>query len=312
MRDFTLGILGGCKTHQAGMPKSERYHERLKRRLAEAGRASLKVRIARNFEQEHVHRLESLLKEHPLDAVMLDIRSGFVGKASLVTILATPSEFRYYLHPYLFRPWRSGWAEVQNSDFAGCMMIGRRANPVARQKQDAMVSSGPARKCEPTDWADVVPGATRIAGVSIRDLFYLGGSLCGLGAWAIRDELRMLKDVRMRCAELGLPLFVTGPSRRPDNYWLDRLCKKLDARLRTACSGWGVPYSDMMQVTDDKGERLYRPDGFHLTMKGHSYCASQLARILEPWLDSDESSTLASTRSEALLRSPSSLPLKRW
>ena len=180
-------------------------------------------------------------------------------------------------------------------------MIGRRKNPALRQKQDAVVSSGSARQSESTDWADIVPGATRIAGVSIRDLFYLGGALCGLDAWAIRDELRMLRDIRMRCAELGLPLFVMGPSRRPDNCWLDRLCKKLDARLRIACSEWGVPYSDLMQVADDKGERLYRPDGFHLTMRGHSYCASQLAGILEPWLDSDEASTLAPTRSEALL-----------
>ena len=285
MRDFTLGILGGCKTHQSGVPKSERYHERLKRRLAEAGRANLKVRIARNFEQEHVHRLESLLKEHQLDAVMLDIRSGFVGKAPLVVVSATPSEFRYYLHPYLFRPWRSGWAEVQNSDFAGCMMIGRRKNPVLRQKQDAMVSSGSARKSEPTDWADVVPGATRIASVSIRDMFYLGGALCGLDAWAIRDELRMVDDLRMRCSELGLPLFVMGPSRRPDNFWLDRLCKKLDARLRTACSEWAVPYRDLMRVSDAKGARMYRPDGFHLTAEGHEYCAAQLGEMCELWLD---------------------------
>lgn len=312
MLDLTLGIIGGCLTHQVGVPKSELYHQRLKRKFAEDERANLKVRIARDFEQEHVHRLESLIKEHRLDAVMVHVRSAFVGKAPLVVVSTTPSEFHYYLHPFLFRPWRSGWAEVQNSDFAGCKMIGRRKNPVLRQKQDAMVSGSSARKSEPTDWADVVPGATRIAGVSIRDLFYLGGALCGLDAWAIRDEFRMLRDISMRCAELGLPLFVLGPSRRPDNYWLDRLCKKMDARLRTACSEWGVPYSDMMQVNDDKGERLYRPDGFHLTMKGHSYCASQLARILEPWLDSDESSTLASTRSEALLRSPSSLPLKRW
>lgn len=302
MRDFTLGIIGGCLTHQVGVPKSELYHQRLKHKLAEDGRANLKVRIARDFEKEHVHRLESLINEHRLDAVMVHVRSAFVGKAPLVVVSATPSEFRYYLHPYLFRPWRTGWAEAQNSDFAGCMLIGRRKNPVARQLQHIRISSDSAEAAEPTDWADILPGATRIAGVSIRDMFYLGGALCGLDGWAIRDELRMLEDLRVRCEQLGLPLFLLGPSRRPDNFWLDRLCKKLDARLRTACSEWGVPYSDLMQVNDDKGERLYRPDGFHLTTTGHSYCVSQLARILEPWLDSDESSTLALTRSEPLLR----------
>ena len=302
MRDFTLGILGGCKTHQVGVAKSERYHERLKRRLAEAGRANLKVRIARNFEHEHVRRLESLIGERPLDAVMLDIRTGFVGKASLVTISATPSEFRYYLHPYLFRPWRSGWAEVQNSDFAGCKMIGLRKNPVVQQMQDARISRDSSQAFEPSDWGDIVPGATRIAGVSIRDLFYLGGALCRLDAWAIRDELRMWHDICIRCAELGLPLFVMGPSRRPDNFWLDRLCKKLDARLRKACREWAVPYRDLMRVTDEKGSRMYRPDGFHLTAEGHGYFADQLGGVLEPWLDSGRSSESSVFRGNVLAR----------
>ena len=280
MRDFTLGIIGGCLTHQVGVHKSELYHQRLKRKLAEDERANLKVRIAREFEQEHVDRLESLLNEHRLDAVMVHVRSAFVGKAPLVVVSATPSEFRYYLHPFLFCPWRSGWAEVQNSGFAGCKMISRRKNPVARQLRDLQVSGDSSQAAEPTDWADVVPGATRIAGVSIRDLFYLGGALCGLDAWAIRDELRMLDDLRVRCAELGVPLFVMGPSRRPDSFWLDRLCKKLDDRLRKACSEWAVPYCDLMRVTDEKGIRMYRPDGFHFTAEGHGYCAGQVLRLL--------------------------------
>jgi hypothetical protein len=298
MRDFTLGIIGGCLTHQVGVPKSELYHQRLKRKLAEDGRANLKVRIARDFEQEHVHRLESLIKEHRLDAVVVHVRSAFVGKAPLVVVSATPSEFHYYLHPFLFRRWRSGWAEVQNSDFAGCMMIGRRKNPVARQLQHIQITSDPSQDAEPTDWADVVPGATRIAGVSIRDLFYLGGALCGLDAWAIRDELRMLEHLRERCAQLGLPLFVLGPSRRPDNFWLDRLCKKLDARLREVCAAHYLPYGDLMRVCDESGKRMYRPDGFHLTVEGHAYCAKQLAGILEAWLDSKNSSDLTSSHQE--------------
>jgi hypothetical protein len=286
VRDLTLGIIGGCLTHQPGVPKSGLYHQRLKRKLADERGVNLKVRVAREFEQEHVNRLESLTREHQLDAVMVHVRSAFVGKASLVTISARPSEFHYYLHPFLFRSSRSGWVEVQNSGFAGCVMIGRRKNPVLRQRQDAMVASGPARKSEPTDWADIVPGSTRIAGVSIRDLFYLGGALCGLDGWAMRDELRMLEDMRVRCAQLGLPLFVLGPSRRPDNFWLDRLCRMLGARLREVCAAHSLPYSDLMRVCDENGRRMYRPDGFHFTVDGHAYCVKQLAGILEPWLDS--------------------------
>ena len=297
MRDFTLGIIGGCLTHQVGVPKSELYHQRLKRKLAEDGRVNLKIRIAREFEQEHVRRLESLLKEHQLDAVMVHVRSAFVGKAPLVVVSATPSEFRYYLHPFLFCLWRSGWVEVQNSGFAGRRMIGRRKNPVVRQLQEVQISSDSSHVAEPTDRADVVPGATRIAGVSIRDLFYLGGALCGLDVWAIRDELRMLDDLRVRCAEMGVPLFVMGPSRRPDSFWLDRLCKKLDERLRKACSEWAVPCCDLMRVTDEEGVRMYRRDGFHFTAEGHGYCAGQLAEMYEAWLDETrkDSCALSST-----------------
>jgi hypothetical protein len=290
MRDFTLGIIGGCLTHQVGVPKSGLYHQRLKRRLSETVRVNLKVRIARDFEEEPVVRLASLVAENSLDAVMLHVRSAFVGKASLVTIAPTPAEFRYYLHPFLFRPWHSGWAEVQNADFAGCVMLGRRKNPVTTPSTGGENANSAGSVAERKDWGDTVPGATRIAGVSIRDLFFLGGSLCGLDSWAIRDELRMLQDVRAQCEELELPLFVLGPSRRPDNFWLDRLCKKLDVRLREECSKHALPYCDLMRASDQRGRRMYRADGFHFTEEGHGYCAEQLAGVIEPWLGSRKTS----------------------
>ena len=284
MSDFTLGIIGGCLTHQPGVPKSELYHQRLKRRLTESAGVNLQVRIARDFEKEHVHRLGSLIEEHRLDAVMVHLRSAFVGKAPLVVLSATPSEFRYYLHPFLFRPWRSGWAAVWNSEFEGCMLLGRRKNPVVGQLLEAGESGESARTSKPVDLAHVVPGATRIAGVSIRDMLYLGGAVVGLDAWAVRDELRMLEDLRIRCAGLGLPLFAMGPSRRPDSFWLDRLCKKLDARSRKACSEQGVPYCGLMRAVNERGVRMYLPDGFHLTADGHGYVAEQLEEIISPWL----------------------------
>lgn len=303
MREFTLGIIGGCLTHQAGVPKSELYHQRLKHRLAEAGRAQLKVRIARDFEREHVHRLESLIQENPIDAVMVHVRSAFVGKAALIVTTADNEEFRYYLHPFLLRPWKSGWAEVQESDFAGCTCILRRKHPLRELlKSQSEKASESGATDHLGDWGDVVPAATKIAGISLRDLFYLGGAFCGLDGWAIRDELRMLEDLRMRCAELGLPLFVLGPSRRPDNFWLDRLCRKLDARLREVCAAQSLPYSDLMRVFDEDGRRMYRPDGFHLTVEGHAYCANQLAGILEAWFDSKKTSDFASSHQEMLVR----------
>jgi lysophospholipase L1-like esterase len=75
-------------------------------------------------------------------------------------------------------------------------------------------------------------------------------------------------------------LLVLGPSRRPDDYWLDRLCVKLDAQLRIATGNLGIPYSDLMAISDEQGEKMYRPDGFHLTSSGHAYVAEQLEPAL--------------------------------
>jgi hypothetical protein len=280
VRDFNLGIIGGCLTHQPGIPKSELYHQRLAKRLEQSKGIRLRVRIARDFRQEHVFRLESLLKEHRLDAVMVHVRSEFCGKAACVVTVHSEGEFRYYLHPFLFRPWRSGWAGVENAGFAGCRLILRRPSPVT-QATDRDCKSDDDQK----DWADIVPGALRVGGVRIRDTFYVGGVLTGLDNWAIRDELRMLEDLHTRCKELGLPLLVLGPSRRPDDYWLDRLCVKLDARLRAATKKMSLPYADLMAVNDAKGVRMYRPDGFHMNAGGHSYVADQLARVLEERLN---------------------------
>jgi hypothetical protein len=283
VRDFNLGIIGGCLTHQPGIPKSELYHQRLAKRLEQSKGIRLRVRIARDFRQEHVFRLESLLKEHRLDAVMVHVRSEFCRKAALIVTVHTGGEFRYFLHPYLFRPWRSGWAAVENAGFAGCRLVLRRPSPVGQS-----TASSPVGGEDHEDHADVVPSAVRIGGLAVRDLFYVGGALAGLDAWAIRDELRMLEELHVRCQELGLPLLVLGPSRRPDNYWLDRLGVKLDARLRASTKRMILPYADLMAVNDAQGTRMYRPDGFHFNDIGHAHVAEQLGRAFEAWLDGQE------------------------
>lgn len=286
MRDFNLGIIGGCLTHQPGIPKSELYHQRSAKRLEQSKGIRLRVRIARDFRQEHVFRLNSLLKEHRLDAVMVHARSEFCRKAALIVTVHTGGEFRYFLHPYLFRPWRSGWAAVENSGFTGCRLVLRRPSPVGQA-----ATSGSSGGQDQEDHADVVPSALRVGGLAVRDLFYVGGVLAGLDAWGIRDELRMLEELYVRCQELGLPLLVLGPSRRPDNYWLDRLCVKLDARLHASTKRMILPYADLMAVNDAQGKRMYRPDGFHFNEIGHAYVAEQLGRTLEAWFDGQKIGT---------------------
>jgi hypothetical protein len=282
MRDFTLGIIGGCLTHQGGIAKSELYHRRLAKHLEESHQVRLLVRIARGFDDiEHRARLDALVKEYRLDAVLVHVRNYYLGKSALIVKSVTDDEFRYHLHPFLFKPWKTGWAEIAKSNFAGQRVILRRRNTMKAEARAVRVE-----EVIPTEEGPVVdPGGRRVLGVSLRDLFYAGGMVTGLDNWALRDEVRMLQDLRLRCEELGISLFVLGPGRRPDDPWLDRMCKKLDKRLRWTLAGLSVPYCGLPDMEDEHGEQVYLNDGWHLSPAGHVYVAERLALVMERWFD---------------------------
>ena len=282
MRDFTLGIIGGCLTHQGGIAKSELYHYRLAKHLEESGRTLLRVRIARGFDDiEHKVRLDALVQEHALDAVLVHVRNYYLGKSALIVKSVTDDEFRYHLHPFLFKPWKTGWAEIARSNFAGQRVILRRKNAMK-----SATAAAQAEEVEPTEAPPVVdPGGRSVLGVSLRDLFYAGGVLTGLDNWAVRDELRMLRDVRSRCGELDLPLIVLGPGRRPGSYWLDRICIRLDEQLRHILGAASVPYCGLPDMENEQGEQVYLNDGWHLSSAGHAHVAKRLAPVMERWFD---------------------------
>jgi hypothetical protein len=286
VRDFNLGIIGGCLTHQPGIPKSELYHQRLAKHLEEGGQARLRVRIARGFDDiEHGLRLDGLLKEHALDAVLVHVRNYYLGKSALIVKSVTNAEFCYHLHPFLFRPWKTGWAKVAKRNFSGQRVLLRRRNSMTNAVDPA--SSGEGRNAEAVAEAAgrPDPGARRFCGVSLRDCFFAGGVAAGLDNWAVRDEVQMLRDAHRRCQELGLALIVLGPGRRLDNYWLDRTCQKLDRRLRHLLCAWSIPYCSLPEVRDTRGRDFYLTDGRHLTPAAHDYVASRLVDMLNVWLD---------------------------
>jgi hypothetical protein len=273
MREFRLGVIGGCLSHQAGVPPSQLYHRRLARQLRQKGVAQLRVRIARDFDQTHTARLEQLLRKGHLDGLLVHVRSEFTRKASLVTIHVRPDGIHYYWHPFLLHQRRHGWAELEGRQFSGCLELHHRCSP-ARSVQPAHSSSQP-----PTDPKAAPAGATRVAGLSIRDAFYAAGRAVGLHRWAIADEVVMLRDLASRCAALQLPLLVMGPGRRPANGWLDHLCRRCDCRLQDELAHWPLPYCSLPDLENQSDECLYGPDGFHLTAAGHGYVAD---RLLEP------------------------------
>ena len=273
MREFRLGVIGGCLSHQPGVPPSQLYHRRLARQLRQKGVAQLRVRIARDFEQTHTARLERLLHTARLDAVLVHVRSEFTRKTSLITIQVCPDGIHYYWHPFLLRQRRHGWAELEARQFRGCRQILHRRRP-AESAQPAQPSS-PSQSVPKAAPA----GATRVAGVPIRDAFYAAGRAAGLHRWAIADEVVMLRDLARRCAALQLPLLVMGPSRRPVNGWLDQLCRRCDRELQAELAQWPLAYCSLPDLENRAGEHLYGPDGLHLTAAGHAYVAD---RLLEP------------------------------
>jgi hypothetical protein len=286
VRDFNLGIIGGCLTHQRGIPKSELYHQRLVKHLEESGQARLRVRIARGFDDiEHRSRLDGLLKEHALDAVLVHARNYYLGKSSLIVKSVTKDEFCYLLHPFLFKPWKTGWAEVVKSNFSGQRVLLRRKNSMTNAVCPASFDEGDIAEASAEAAGAPDPGARRFLGVSLRDCFFAGGVAAGLDSWAVRDEVQMLRDVHQRCQELGLPLVVLGPGRRPGNYWLDRTCQKLDKILRKQLPALSVAYCSLPEVRDTRGRDFYLADGWHLTAAGHDYVTSRLIDTASMWLD---------------------------
>lgn len=270
MAEFTLGVVGGCLSHQRGVPPSQLYHRRLARQLRARGAGPLRVRIARDFEQSHVERLERLLQTAHLDGVLVHVRSEFTRKASLITIQVRADGIHYYWHPFLLRQRQYGWAEVEAQQFSTCRELYRRL------RSPAATPPTPAPPGLPADSESSLPAATRLAGIPIRDAFYAAGALVGLHRWAINDELRMLRDLARRFEQLQLPLLVLGPGRRPCNGWLDQLCQRCDRQLQTELVQWTLPYCSLPDTVNRAGVPLYGADGFHFTPAGHAYVADRL------------------------------------
>jgi hypothetical protein len=260
------------------------YHRRVAKRLQADSFCRLRIKIARDFDKPHVLRLDQLLENSRLDAVLVHVRSEFTRKASLITIHCDAGRIHYYWHPFLFRRRQFGWAEIEAHQFSTCREIycRVRANPHPLAGEQGGSSGTISSRISP-DQSPELPSETRIFGLSIRNLFYAMGSASGLDVWAIRDEINMLDAVRTRCQQLGLPLIVMGPSRRPGSRWLDRLCIKLDQQLRSTLNEWHLDYCSLPHA-GTAGESYYGADGFHFTADGHGYVAQKLLPVLSKWI----------------------------
>lgn len=81
MRVRRLGIVGGCLSHQSGIPFSRLYHQVLSRKLEDAYGVKLRPVIDRSFDAPLDQRLAALA-DRQADLVLVHVRSG-------VTVVST-------------------------------------------------------------------------------------------------------------------------------------------------------------------------------------------------------------------------------
>lgn len=225
-----------------------------------------------------MNRIAALVEGTKPDAVLLHVRNTFVRKAGIVATVVRNGIIRYYLHPFLLRPWRLGWSEVERRDFDGEVLLMTRSSPV---HGGAVDSAG--RRIPEKHPGDAVPasGAKRFLGLSLRSLIYRAGRVVMLDRWMQRDELHRLQEAVDFCKQRRLPLLIMGPSHRPDESYLDRLCIDMDRRLAKRLSPTSTSYCSLMRSVPGGCESLYLRDGLHMSRAGHAHVAGCLEPMVK-------------------------------
>lgn len=284
MSRWHLGIVGGCLSHQEDIPLRQLYHQQLAARLQHEHGRRLVVHLARGFEQDPHQRLEDLLQKQPLDGVLLQLRMYSYSRRVplIVWRQASAERLHYHLHPFLFAPWRSGWAEAEARGFPGAPLLFRRHRSLEADRTapasalDAAPAEVPVAASLPSSLTLPSPLRARL-----RGLAYRAGRWMGLEAWALREERRTLELLHQRCRQLQLPLLVMGPTRHLGHPQIDRCCRTLQASATQWLQEWGVPYCPLPAVANAAGEPVYGADGIHLTGAGHAYVAEKVFESLD-------------------------------
>jgi len=270
-RVFQLGIVGGCMTHQPGIPMNDLYHRQLAAMVEASTGIRIRPRIARAFGFDYAIRLNSLSSRYQLDGVLLHLRVVIMRRSRLVVSLGGDGHQRRSLHPALF-----------NRSHDGEAVAALRAVETAGV---ANLVRGPDDLAEVATRHDRTLPGKRFVGLRVRDLNWAAGALVGLDRWAVEDEIRMLEDFVRACAERSLPLFVLGPTPLLGRQWQARAPRMLTGRLGEFADDNGLPVALIEDTHDSAGRPLVKSDGMHLTLEGHHYIATLLyERGMPEWI----------------------------
>lgn len=285
--EFRLGIIGGCMSHQLGVPYSALYHRQLASMLRADPQVRLRVSIAREFTLDHTSRLELLMSDSAVDGVLVHLREGPLVKSSRLYLTALGDQTATRLNPAMFHRNHGSFrgrhrGSDENTDAYGKALSETDWNSIS----DAADSGGRAVDTVGDVAIEDAPiGGRRVAGFRLRNINYFLGTIAGIASWAIEDELLRLDDLARVCRERRVPLFVLGPIPLTYTHWATRLAKTANVRIRRRLIGSGVGFALIDRSTDLAGHPLTGLDGFHRTVEGHRFIAEQLyAQGMRDWM----------------------------
>jgi hypothetical protein len=263
-REFTLGIIGGCMSHQRDVPFNDLYHRRLAAMLLEDPGVRLRVRVARDFTLPYAERLERLLADRSVDGVMVHIRTvTLMAHARFFRRSQTGSGRRFALNPVLLdRRHRRAFSAPEPA----------AARPKPHGPDAYSFNSGE------TYSSDAPPPGRRIAGLRIRSVNAALGALAGLDRWAVEEEMTRFADLAAACAQRGLPLFVLGPPPSPESRWNARVVRRANNLIRRRLSGTNIGFALLEPGPETADRPFTMRDGVHLTPDGHRFVAERLYR----------------------------------
>jgi hypothetical protein len=270
LRDFRLGIIGGCLSHQSDIPHSVLFHRQLDRRLQAGEGIRLKVAITRHFDRDYSERLGALIEEADVDGVLLHLRVIFVGRSVLLVNQLENGKRYYRMHPFMFRRNETGWNRVVSSASRGSTLFASREPQKSKDSiEDPFELPSPSKN---------------FFGFRLRTLNLLAGTLFGLDNWAMADEFAMFDRFVESCKVHGKPFFVMGPTPIATYNGETRLWQKMNWEISVRLPKKDVPFCLLENLTDEAGTSVLRGDGLHLNENGHSLVAERLQQTMTPWI----------------------------
>jgi hypothetical protein len=255
--EFHLAIVGGCMSHQPGIPFNALYHRQLAREAEGSAGLRLRSHVARGFGLDFGVRLDALQERFALDGVLLHLRVTVVKRARLVVRVRSAHGRRSCIHPALFSRRHVGAAveELRAAENAGEDLEERGLARAAKYERKR---------------------ARLLAGFNKQEVYSALGALVGLDRWAADDEVHRLADFVADCERRGLPLFILGPTPLTGQRWAARSVRLLDERVARFAAQRGLPYARVAAERDSAGRPVVKRDGMHLTIEGHGFVARRL------------------------------------